>query len=192
MLKNEPPSLTVPDLGSSDRHISLTTGILTFLKRNHIGMPNPITDFVSPRVLADTRRPRVESVIRSPQANRVLTITVLCTTVLVIIVALWTSHQGWLRPSDALFQKQGTPSSGHYAVLTWKASPSIVVGYHVYRAENSAGPYMKLNSSPVRETTYKDSSVQAGHTYFYQVTAVDAKGRESVFSNQARGIVPSP
>ena len=130
--------------------------------------------------------------IRSPQANRVLTITVLCTTVLVIIVALWTSHQGWLRPSDALFQKQGMLSSGHYAVLTWKASPSIVVGYHVYRAENSAGPYMKLNSSPVRETTYKDSSVQAGHTYFYQVTAVDAKGRESVFSNQARGIVPSP
>src|SRR5207248_9072581 len=142
-----------------------------------------------PRVLADTRRPRVESVIRSPQGNRVLTITVLCTTVLVIIVALWTSHQGWLRPSDALFQKQGAPSSGHYAVLTWKASPSVVVGYNVYRAENSAGPFKKLNSSPIREATYKDSSVQAGRTYFYQVTAVDANAHESGSSNQVRAIV---
>jgi len=84
------------------------------------------------------------------------------------------------------------PSEGHFAVLTWKASTSAVAGYYVYRSENSGGPHKKLNSSPIRETTYKDSSVQAGHTYFYLVTAVDAKGYESGFSNQVRATVPSP
>jgi len=124
---------------------------------------------------------------RFPQAARLVPIAITCTMAVVIIGALWISHQRW-----ALFEKQGTPSSGHYAVLTWKPSPSVVVGYNVYRAENSAGPYTKLNSSPVREATYRDSPVQAGRTYFYQVSAVDAKGRESGFSNQVRATVPSP
>ena len=111
---------------------------------------------------------------------------------MVIIVALWTSHRGDIGSSGGLLQSQEAPSGGHYAVLTWKASTSVVAGYYVYRSENPGGPYKKLNSSPVRETEYKDSAVQAGHTYFYQVTAVDAKGRESAFSNQVRAIVPSP
>jgi len=68
----------------------------------------------------------------------------------------------------------------------------VVAGYYVYRAENPGGPYKKLNSSPIRETTYRDSPLQAGRTYLYQVTAVDAKGQESAFSNQVRAIVPSP
>jgi fibronectin type 3 domain-containing protein len=37
-----------------------------------------------------------------------------------------------------------------------------------------------------------DNSVQAGQTYFYVSTAVDAAGRESVYSNQTQAVVPSP
>src|ERR1700758_757998 len=55
----------------------------------------------------------------------------------------------------------------HSVDLRWNASPSLVVGYNVYRAEESGGPYTKVNSSPVGATNYKDSRVQAGHTYFY-------------------------
>lgn len=80
----------------------------------------------------------------------------------------------------------------HSVDLKWKASPSVVVGYNVYRADKSDGPYRKLNSSPVRETNYKDTTVQAGHTYFYRVTAVDAKGGESGFTSQIKAVVPSP
>jgi len=180
----------VTEVGTGDRRIFGKTGILMFLERDHIGMPNPIGDCFPSRGLVDTPRARVEPVIRFLQGSRTIPITILCTAVLVIIAALWTSHHGNIGSSSRLLQ--GAPSGGHYAVLTWKASTSVVAVYYVYRSENPGGPYKKLNSSPVRETEYKDSAVQAGHTYFYQVTAVDAKGRESAFSNQVRAIVPSP
>ena len=163
-----------------------------FLKRDGIGMPHPIMDSPPTGVLFDTPSRRVESVIRFSRASRAIPITILCTIALVIIGALWTSHRGEVGSSDRLLQRQEAPLGGHSAVLTWKASTSVVGGYYVYRSENSGAPYKKLNSSPIRETTYKDSSVQAGHTYLYLVTAVDAIGHESGFSNQVRATVPSP
>ena len=159
-------------------------------KRYWDSQPGYGLDFHSP--FPGKSFPRVDSVIRFPLANRLVPIAITCAIGLVIILALWTSHRGWVGSSNEPSQKQGAPLGGHYAVLTWKASPSVVVGYNVYRAENPAGPYTKLNLSPIREATYKDSSVQAGRTYFYQVTAVDAKGHESGFSNQVRATVPSP
>ncbi len=80
----------------------------------------------------------------------------------------------------------------HSVELKWKASPSVIVGYNVYRADHSEGLFTKVNSSPVLETNYKDTKVQTGHTYFYRVTAVDAKGRESEFTGQIKAVVPSP
>lgn len=180
------------NVGCRDRRISGETGILTFLERTRIGMPNPIV-YCSPiSVVFDTPCPRVESVIRFPRSSHIVPIAILCTAALLIIGALWTSHRCDIGSSGGLLQSQETPSGGHYVVLTWKASTSVVAGYYVYRAENPGGPYKKLNSSPIRETTYRDSPLQAGRTYLYQVTAVDAKGQESAFSNQVRAIVPSP
>ena len=89
-------------------------------------------------------------------------------------------------------QNPDAKPKAHSVELKWKASASIVVGYNVYRADKSEGPYTKLNSSPVRETNYKDTTVQAGRTYFYRVTAVDAKGGESGFTSQIKAVVPSP
>jgi fibronectin type 3 domain-containing protein len=42
------------------------------------------------------------------------------------------------------------------------------------------------------DTTYTDSSVQAGQTYFYVTTAVDGAGKESAFSNQTQAVIPAP
>jgi fibronectin type 3 domain-containing protein len=42
------------------------------------------------------------------------------------------------------------------------------------------------------DTSYTDSSVEAGQTYFYVTTAVDASGKESANSNQTQATVPSP
>jgi len=192
LLRKEPRPATVTNVGCRDRRISGTTGILTFLERNRIGMSKPIACCFPTRVLFDTPCPRVESVIRFPRSSRIVPITVLCTAALVIIGALWTSHRGEVGSSDRLLQGREAPSGGHSAVLTWKASTSAVIGYYVYRSENPGGPYKKLNSSPIRETTYKDSSVQSGHTYLYMVTSADAKSHESAFSNQVRATVPSP
>lgn len=106
---------------------------------------------------------------------------------LLLIQALSASHGDNLKPSDAQ-----TAPQPHSVDLKWKASVSRVVGYNVYRSEMAQGPYIKLTSAPVRTTNYTDRSVQSGHTYLYAVTAVDSKGKESAYSNQAKAPIPSP
>ena len=67
--------------------------------------------------------------------------------------------------------------------LTWTASVSTtVVGYNVYRGTVSGGPYTKVNLSLVNGTSYTDTTVASGTTYYYVVTAVDPNNLESVTS----------
>ena len=80
----------------------------------------------------------------------------------------------------------------HNVSLTWVASTSTVSGYHVYRGTQSGGPYTLINSGLVSGTTYTDSTVQSGTTYFYVVTAVDSSGNESAFSNEVQAVVLTP
>lgn len=81
----------------------------------------------------------------------------------------------------------------HSVTLTWVASTSTgIAGYNVYSGTASGGPYTMLNSSLVTSTTYTDSTVQAGQTYYYVTTAVDSQSVESTDSNQATAVVPSP
>src|SRR2546426_6453439 len=108
------------------------------------------------------------------------------------LAVLWISHCGRTGTSNAPPQNPAAVSTTRSANLNWDASPSAVVGYNVYRATQAGGPYTKLNSSPVGPTSYTDSTVQAGQTYFYVVTAVDGNGVESVASNEAQTTVPSP
>ncbi len=70
--------------------------------------------------------------------------------------------------------------------LQWGSSPSSgVIGYNLYRATSSAGPYARINPTTVAGTSYADDSVQAGRTYYYVATSVDEQGMESTYSNQA-------
>jgi fibronectin type 3 domain-containing protein len=74
--------------------------------------------------------------------------------------------------------------------LSWTASTSVVSGYNVYRSAVSGGPYTKVNSSLIVTTSYTDSTVQSGTTYFYVVTSVDASNVESAFSTQVSATIP--
>lgn len=77
--------------------------------------------------------------------------------------------------------------------LNWVASTSPnIAGYNVYRGTTSGGPYTLVNSSLVAATTYLDTAVQAGITYYYVATAVDTGNNESVQSNEAQAVVPTP
>ena len=80
----------------------------------------------------------------------------------------------------------------HTVDLSWSPSTSQVVGYNVYRATHSGGPYSKLNSSPQAETTYVDSNVRSGATYFYTARSVGRNSRESSPSNEAKVVIPNP
>jgi HYDIN/CFA65/VesB-like, Ig-like domain/Abnormal spindle-like microcephaly-assoc'd, ASPM-SPD-2-Hydin len=95
-------------------------------------------------------------------------------------------------PITASLSGTGTPPPQHSVSLAWTASTSTVAGYNVYRGTQSGGPYAIINGSTETSTSYTDNSVQAGHTYYYVVTAVDGSGNESVNSNQAQAVVPSP
>jgi len=130
--------------------------------------------------------------IQVPKVGLVAVIMMYFGLFLVISAVLSPSGFGQAGPQSNFRQNPDAKPRAHSVDLKWKASPSVVVGYNVYRADKSAGPYTKLNSSPVRETNFKDTAVQAGHTYFYRVAAVDAKGGESGFTNQIKAVVPSP
>ena len=82
----------------------------------------------------------------------------------------------------------------HAVSLTWTASTSPgVTGYNVYRGTVSGGPYSdQLTSTPIAATSYTDTTVAAGQTYYYVATAVGTGGESSVYSNQAVATLPAP
>ena len=65
-----------------------------------------------------------------------------------------------------------------------------MIGYNTYSSQMSGGPYTKLTGTPVAATSYTDSSVQAGQTYFFVVTSVDSSNLESAFSAEVSALIP--
>ncbi len=85
-----------------------------------------------------------------------------------------------------------TSTGLHVVELTWTASTSTnIVNYKVYRSATSGGPYMLLQTLGV-VSSYMDTTVISGQTYYYVVTAVDNTGAESSFSNQAQAVITVP
>jgi len=83
-----------------------------------------------------------------------------------------------------------SPTPGqHSVVLSWGPSASSVAGYRVYRDGGSG--FLPLTSA-IPDLTYTDATVVSGNTYHYAVTAVDAVGDESSFSNEATAVIPTP
>ncbi len=94
-------------------------------------------------------------------------------------------------PANASLSGIGVDS--HSVALSWSPSTSQgIVGYDVYRSMVPGGPYNQMNSSLDPTTTYTDSAVQAGTTYYYVTTAVDSGGVQSAYSDQAEAVVPLP
>ncbi len=72
--------------------------------------------------------------------------------------------------------------------LAWEGvGDADLAGYLVYRSEAAGRGYAKLTPTPQPGTTYVDSQVRSGQTYYYIVTAVDRSRRanESVPSAEA-------
>jgi len=80
----------------------------------------------------------------------------------------------------------------HSVTLNWAASTTPNVTYSVFRGTTSGGPYSLIKSN-VRVLVYTDidSALVGGTTYYYVVTAVDAGGNASLYSNQVSALVPS-
>ncbi len=79
----------------------------------------------------------------------------------------------------------------HLVSLSWSPSPSVVIGYNVYRGTVPGGPYpTRLTPFPQPMTSLTDSTVVGGTTYYYVATSVDQNSLESIYSNPITALVP--
>jgi hypothetical protein len=82
----------------------------------------------------------------------------------------------------------GGSSAAGTATLAWTPSPDSVLGYHIYRAANAAGPFTRLSSSLVAGNGFVDTSAPAG-TNTYMVRAVKLETSASgTYYNASQGI----
>lgn len=81
--------------------------------------------------------------------------------------------------------------SGPSMLLAWSANTEADLAYYrIYKAAVEAGPFAQVWQGP--ETTWRDLTVVAGGTYFYQATASNTFGQESERSAVVSGTIPSP
>jgi ASPM-SPD-2-Hydin domain-containing protein/centrosomal CEP192-like protein len=84
----------------------------------------------------------------------------------------------------------GAASATHSVALNWTPGSSAAVAFNLYRGSTSGGPYTKMNSSSLSTTSYTDTSVSAGQTYYYVATDLNTAGEESAYSNQVTAAIP--
>ncbi len=84
----------------------------------------------------------------------------------------------------------GVAAVSHSVSLSWSPSTSTVMGYNTYTSSVSGGPYTKLTTAPVSTSSYTDSNVVAGQTYYFVVTAVNSSNVESAYSAEVSALVP--
>jgi hypothetical protein len=81
--------------------------------------------------------------------------------------------------------------ASHSVTLSWRADGAKTVGYNIYRATESKGPFARINSKPHPAANFTDASVQGGQTYFYVTTALNEHGKESKYSNRVQVTIPN-
>jgi hypothetical protein len=84
-----------------------------------------------------------------------------------------------------------TVPAGQSITLNWNASTGInVVGYNIYCGGASRDYTNMINAGNV--TNFTISSLTAGVTYYFAVTAYDGFGQESAYSSEISYLVPPP
>ena len=77
--------------------------------------------------------------------------------------------------------------------LFWSAnSEPDIAGYLLYRSTdpNAPKPWTRLTSEVYTRTTFQDTNVETGKTYYYYVVAVDTAGNKSKDSNVVSDTIP--
>jgi len=84
--------------------------------------------------------------------------------------------------SQALESLSGAGSvTQHEVELLWNASPNVA-GYNVYRSGAANGTFTKINPALDVNTTYTETNVVSGQTYYYEATSVNSASEESTRS----------
>jgi len=95
-------------------------------------------------------------------------------------------------PASATVTGTGVAAPVYSVSLSWNASTSPnISGYNVYRRTGTSGSFVKINGALVTPTNYLDTSVADGQTYYYETTAVNSSGEESVPSASVKAVIPA-
>ena len=91
--------------------------------------------------------------------------------------------------SSVVVPLTGNGLAGPAVTLRWQPSSSTgVLGYHVYRANSSNGPFQQLGGAQL--ASFTDTSTLSKTEYFYVVTAVNENFLESSPSTEVAVTVP--
>lgn len=82
--------------------------------------------------------------------------------------------------------------------VSWDASADVDWSHtDLYRSTTSGSGFAKINSLPITDTSYEDTGLSAGTTYYYKAKHVDRAENESAFSAEASdtteaGVIGAP
>jgi hypothetical protein len=88
-----------------------------------------------------------------------------------------------INPSPTCVSNLAARAKSGKIQLTWSYTGAH--HYNVYRSTIDGGPYVKIGSTSSTYSTYLDSAVVNGTTYYYVVREADASDQEACQSNQA-------
>ncbi|NQT70984.1 MAG: hypothetical protein HQ552_15575 [Desulfobacteraceae bacterium] len=78
---------------------------------------------------------------------------------------------------EATIENLRAKSQGKKVLLTWKFDPSQpIVGFNVYRSENSEGPYQYQGKTD--QNLFEDAKIKKGKSYYYRVGLKLSSGKE--------------
>jgi Abnormal spindle-like microcephaly-assoc'd, ASPM-SPD-2-Hydin len=101
------------------------------------------------------------------------------------------TNNGTNSPALATLTGTGVAAPAYSVNLGWNAdNSSNVVGYNVLRRAGTSGTFSQINTTLVAGTTYTDSSVIDGQTYYYETTAVNSSGAQSAPSGVVQAVIP--
>lgn len=85
-----------------------------------------------------------------------------------------------------------TDTTDHQVALRW-SHVDTAAAYNVYRADSTAGPYVRTNpNGPILGDVFVDTSVAAGKAYSYVLKGIDRSGKEMAESSAVRAATPRP
>ncbi len=98
--------------------------------------------------------------------------------ILSVFTGCWGNNAPFPQPPAPVAFLSALPGNGQ-AILDWNDSPDPhFAGYNLYRALISGGPYTKLNATLLLGSTYTDTGLTNGTTYYYVVRVMNKQGME--------------
>jgi hypothetical protein len=83
-----------------------------------------------------------------------------------------------------------TPVSSSQVSLSWTDNANNETGFKIERKTGAGGTYSQIATPGANATSYPDTGLAAGTTYYYRVRANNASG-DSPYSNEANATTPS-